>query len=111
MELSEKVKISTNEDYCSAHQINRIDLLKIDVEGHELDVLNGGKNMFSKSAIDMVTFEFGGTHIDTRTFFKDFFYFFQDHQMRIARITPTGYLCELKSYKEVFEQFGTTNFM
>jgi FkbM family methyltransferase len=111
MELSEKVKISTIDDYCDAHQINRIDLLKIDVEGHELDVLNGGKKMFSKSAIDMVTFEFGGTDIDTRTFFRDFFYFFQDYQMRIARITPTGYLCELESYKEVLEQFGTTNFM
>jgi FkbM family methyltransferase len=110
MDLSEKVKISTIDDYCSAYQINRIDLLKIDVEGHELDVLNAGKNMFSKSAIDMVTFEFGGS-ILTRGPLKDFFYFFQDHQMRIARITPTGYLCELKSYKEVFEQFATTNFM
>jgi len=111
MELSEKVKISTIDDYCDAHQIDRIDLLKIDVEGHELDVLIGGEKMFSKSAIDMVTFEFGGTDIDTRTFFRDFFYFFQDHRMRIARITPSGYLCELKSYNEGFEQFRITNFM
>lgn len=47
MELSEKVKISTIDDYCSAHQINRIDLLKIDAEGHELDVPSGrGKDVF-----------------------------------------------------------------
>ena len=111
MDLSEKVKISTIDAYCSDHRIDHIDLLKVDVEGHELDVLDGGKTMFSRSAIDMVTFEFGGCNIDTRTFFQDFFYFFQDHQMRIARITPAGYLCELRSYQEVFEQFRTTNFM
>jgi FkbM family methyltransferase len=111
MELSERVKITTVDDYCSAHQIHRIDLLKIDAEGHELDILHGAEKMFSQSAIDNVTFEFGGCNIDTRTFFQDFFYFFQDHQMQIARITPSGYLYELKSYKEVFEQFRTTNFI
>lgn len=111
MNLSEKVQISTIDHYCDAHQINHIDLLKIDVEGHEFDVLKGGEKMFSKSAIEMVTFEFGGCNIDTRTFFKDFFYFFEDYKMQIARITPSGYLCELHTYKEVFEQFRTTNFM
>jgi FkbM family methyltransferase len=111
MEMSEKVRISTIDAYCNVHEIDHIDLLKIDVEGHELDVLHGGKQMFSKSAIDVVTFEFGGCNIDTRTFFRDFFYFFQDQQMRIARITPAGYLCEIESYREIFEQFGTTNFL
>jgi FkbM family methyltransferase len=111
MDLSEKVQISTIDLYCNVHEIDHIDLLKIDVEGHELDVLNGGKQMFSRSAIDMVTFEFGGCNIDTRTFFQDFFYFFRDHQMRIARITPAGYLSEIESYREIFEQFGTTNFL
>jgi len=111
MELSEKVKITTIDDYCNTHQINRIDLLKIDAEGHELDVLHGAEDMFSKSAIDMVTFEFGGCNIDTRTYFQDFFYYFHNHKMTIARITPTGYLCELNSYKEIFEQFRTTNFI
>lgn len=110
MELTERVRISTIDAYCTAHGIDHIDLLKIDVEGHELDVLNGGEQMFSQSAIDMVTFEFGGCNIDTRTFFRDFFYFLQGHQMRIARITPAGYLHEIESYKEVLEQFRTTNF-
>src|SRR5260370_31745325 len=35
MELSEKVRISTVDHYCSAHEIDHIHLLKIDVEGHE----------------------------------------------------------------------------
>ncbi len=109
--LSEKVRTETLDAYCSDRQIERIDLLKIDVEGHELDVLRGGEGMFDKNAIRMVTFEFGGCNIDTRTFLRDFFYFFSRHKMRIARITPSGYFRELPSYREVFEQFRTTNFV
>lgn len=111
MSQSERVQISTVDAYCMDHRIDHIDLLKIDVEGHELDVLNGATQMFRKSAIDMVTFEFGGCHIDTRTFVRDFFHFFQEHQMRISRITPSGYLCELLFYTENLEQFRTTNFL
>lgn len=109
MRLSEKVRIETLDDYCAAHRIERVDLLKLDVEGHELDVLNGGARMFRNSAISMVTLEFGGCNIDTRTFVQDFFYFFSDHGMRMGRITPSGYLHELSSYKEILEQFRTTN--
>jgi FkbM family methyltransferase len=111
MALSEKVVISTIDDYCRGKQIEHIDLLKIDVEGHELDVLAGGKEMFSRSAIAMVTFEFGGCNVDTRTFMQDYFAFFAHHQMRVARITPAGYLYDIPSYREVLEQFRTTNFL
>ena len=37
---SEKVKIQTLDDYCKNQNVQNIDLLKLDVEGHELDVLN-----------------------------------------------------------------------
>jgi len=111
MGLSERVRIETLDFYCREHQIEYIDLLKLDVEGHELDVLNGATRMFSKAAISMVQFEFGGCNIDTRTFLKDFFYFFSDRGMRMARITPSGYLHEIRSYSEVQEQFTTSNFL
>ncbi len=111
MRLSEKVRIETLDAYCADRQIERIDLLKIDVEGHELDVLNGAQGMFGNAAVGMATFEFGGCNIDTRTFLRDFFSFFSRYKMRIARITPSGYFHELRSYREVFEQFRTTNFV
>jgi FkbM family methyltransferase len=110
MDFSENVGITTIDHYCGEHGIERIDLLKIDVEGHEMDVLSGATEMFRKSAIKMVTFEFGGCNIDTRTFVQDFFYFFDERHMAIARISPTGYMHELRSYKELHEQFRNTNF-
>ena len=71
----EKVAINTIDNYCSENSIDHIHLLKIDIEGHELDALAGAKEMFASKSIDIVTFEFGGCNIDTRTFFQDFWYF------------------------------------
>jgi FkbM family methyltransferase len=64
---SEKVKIDTLDSYCRRHAVQGIDLLKLDVEGHELDVLQGGQEMFGDRKIRMVSFEFGGCNIDSRT--------------------------------------------
>jgi FkbM family methyltransferase len=108
---SETVRVNTVDNYCQENNIERIQLLKCDVEGHELDVFVGASNMFHKQAIGIVTFEFGGCNIDTRAFFQDFYYFFKDVQMGIYRITPSGYLNPIRSYKEVYEQFRTTNFV
>ena len=109
--FSEEVEIRTVDDYCREHNINRISLLKIDVEGHELDALAGAKEMFERNAIDMVTFEFGGCNIDTKTYFQDFWYFFQDRKMDIFRVTPSGYLFPVLHHDVSDEQFRTTNFI
>jgi FkbM family methyltransferase len=106
----EDVVVSTLDNYCATRGIEHIDLLKVDVEGHELDVLFGAESMFKANAIDMVIFEFGGCNIDTRTFFQDYFYFFSEKNMVIYRITPSGYLMRIEKYSEICEQFRTTNF-
>jgi len=108
---SETVKIDTVDNYCKNNDIERIHLLKIDVEGHELDVLSGAAKMIGNKSIDMISFEFGGCNIDTRSFFQDFYYFFNGFHMNMFRITPSGYLYPINSYKEIFEQFRTTNFL
>jgi FkbM family methyltransferase len=108
---SETVAINTIDNYCAENAIDNIHLLKIDIEGHELDALAGARQMFEKKAIDIVTFEFGGCNIDTRTFLQDFWYFFLGVGMKLFRITPSGYLYPIESYKESEEQFRTTNFI
>jgi FkbM family methyltransferase len=108
---SEGIKIDTIDNYCLENAIDHIHLLKIDIEGHELDALSGARRMFDKKSIDIVTFEFGGCNIDSRTFFQDFWYLFVDLDMKLYRITPSGYLFPLQSYKEIHEQFRTTNFI
>lgn len=108
---SEKVAIDTIDNYCSENSIDHIHLLKIDIEGHELEVLAGARGMFATKSIDVVTFEFGGCNIDTRTFFQDFWHFFSEANFALFRITPSGYMRPLKAYSEILEQFRTSNFM
>jgi FkbM family methyltransferase len=47
----------TLDSFCRERGITRIDLLKIDVEGAELDVLEGARGLFSAGAIGCVLFE------------------------------------------------------
>jgi FkbM family methyltransferase len=108
---SESVTITTIDAYCAERAISRIDLLKMDIEGHELDALEGATTMFERRAVGAVLFEFGGCNIDTRTFFRDFWHFFEKHQMRVYRVTPGGFLCPIERYAESLEQFRTTNFL
>mgnify|MGYP003382429245 CR=1 FL=1 len=110
-EGSETVTIDTVDNYCAAKGIDRIDLLKVDIEGHELDCFKGAKGMFAKKAIGLVTLEFGGANIDTHTYFRDFWYFFEPLGMDLYRITPSGYLFKMDHYYETQEQFRTTNFL
>lgn len=111
MGRSEPIEIRTIDSYCSEYQIQKIDLLKLDIEGHELDALSGATWMFNHGLISIVTFEFGGCNIDTRSFFQDFWYFFLQFKMKIYRTTPSRYLHAIESYTEIDEQFRTTNFV
>ena len=109
---SETVQVETLDKYCKDKSIHSIDLLKIDVEGHELDVLTGALEMLKNHRIRMVSFEFGGCNIDTKTFFQDYWNFFaQFHGSEIYRITPSGHLIRVWKYREIYEQFRTTNFL
>lgn len=108
IEGNEQVKIDTLETYINNSDIDNIDLLKIDVEGNELDVLRGGENLFKNEKVKVCSFEFGGCCIDTRTFLVDYFDFFEKHGYHLYRLTPGGYLYPLPKYREIDERFRTT---
>jgi FkbM family methyltransferase len=110
-EQKETVRLSSVDEYCGEHGIARVDWLKLDVEGHELDVLRGAAGMFDRQAVDLVTFEFGGCNVDTRTFLRDFYNLFRDRGMTLHRITPGGYLHPIARYRETEEQFTTVNYV
>jgi FkbM family methyltransferase len=52
------VQVSTIDEFCSAYAIQNIDILKIDVEGCELDVLKGATETFNSQKIRFVYAEF-----------------------------------------------------
>lgn len=61
---TETIPTSTVDAYCESHNIEHIDLLKIDVEGAEYQVLKGASRMLREKRIQCVIFEFGQTTFD-----------------------------------------------
>lgn len=107
--LQESISIIKFEDYWRDHLGERvIDVVKIDIEGHEMSALNGFGAAIQKARA--IQFEFGGCNIDSKTYFQDFWYFFKEQKFEIYRITPIGPEL-IKSYREADEYFSTTNFV
>lgn len=66
MPIKEEIKVIKGSDFIKENNIKHINLLKIDVEGHELDVLEGLESFLSYKNIDYVQFEYGGTNLDSK---------------------------------------------
>lgn len=109
MKNFEKINIKTIDEFCIENNINHINLLKLDIEGHELSALNGATNMLNNKKINYIQFEFGGCNIDSRTYFQDFWYKLKDNY-NIYRIIKNG-LIPIKEYNESYEVFLTINYL
>ncbi len=105
----EKVKIDTLDNFCEKHEINRINVLKLDAEGNEFSILRGAEKMLQRGVIKYIQFEFGGCNIDSRTFFQDFWYLLSP-KYKIYRILKNG-LQPIGKYRESNEIFLNTNFL
>ena len=109
MTISHECHFTTADEFCNENNVERIHFLKMDVEGHELSVLEGAKKLLDNHKIDYIQFEFGGCNIDSRTFFQDFWYLLSD-RYNIYKIVPRG-LFQIKQYTELLEIFTCTNFL
>lgn len=97
------VTIKTLEDVCRESNIDFIDLLKIDTEGHEMSVLKGAANLIHNDKIGAILFEIASMNIASRTFLKDFYEFLDGYHF--YRLAP-DYLIPLGVYNhrnEIFE--------
>ncbi|WP_198164543.1 FkbM family methyltransferase [Rhodoplanes sp. Z2-YC6860] len=52
------VQCTTIDQFCSTHEVDQIDILKIDTEGFDLDVLRGASAMLMQGSIQFIYFEF-----------------------------------------------------
>jgi FkbM family methyltransferase len=110
MHLSQDVNLLTLDSFVSQQGISQIDFLKIDVEGHELEVLKGASRSLSEDRIKAIQFEFGGCNIDSRTYFRDFHKLLvRQHGFRLFRLAPNFKLVDLSVYNESLEIFSWQN--
>lgn len=98
-------QLVTGDAYCAQHGIDRIDFLKIDVEGADHLVLEGFSNALSRGAIRFVQFEYGYAHGDAHFLMKDFYRFFDRFGYAIGVIRPRGVVFSDFEYR--FNDFGS----
>ena len=106
----EKIRLETLDAYCERHRINKIDYLKVDVEGHELEVFKGASQMLKKGQICVIQFEYGGANIDSRVLLKDLFDLFQGYGYTLHKIYPKE-LRQKKRYDQQLENFQYQNWV
>lgn len=106
----ERISAVRLDDFSATQHIEKIDFLKIDVEGFEFKVLKGAGSLITESTIDFVQFEFGPHAIASRSYFQDFFSLLGP-SYRIFRILRNG-IFELKDYSPKYEQYvSATNYL
>ncbi|HBT93791.1 MAG TPA: hypothetical protein DEB23_05980, partial [Chitinophagaceae bacterium] len=93
------------DDYCNQHNINRIDFVKIDVEGFELDVLKGGIYLLTQKNVDVIQLEInralinsGTTPIEIISFVEQNGYTFCTYDFKSNKIIPITVNDERENY-------------
>ncbi|HUS18356.1 MAG TPA: FkbM family methyltransferase [Terriglobales bacterium] len=103
---SEIVVLNTVDQYCRESEIEHIEIMKIDAEGHDFLVMEGAKRMLFAKAISVLQFEYNHRWIDSRHLLKDVFDLLCPVGYCLGKVTPRGiefynaYHFELESFRE-----------
>ena len=109
LDVEETIELDSLDHFCTIHGIQEIDVLKMDVEGHEVAVLQGANRLLTEKRIKLIQFEFGGCNIDSRTYFRDFFHLLNPN-FRLFRLLADG-LQPIDRYNESLEVFQSANYV
>jgi FkbM family methyltransferase len=102
---SEEITLITLDEFCQSKDIRKIHFLKADVEGFELEIFKGAKNMLPN--IDFIQFEFSFANFNSKTYLFDFFEILSE--FRIYRVLRDG-IYEIQ-YDPRYEVLMTTNYL
>ncbi len=96
------------DDYLGAQQIARVDLLKLDVEGHEIAALHGLGERLRPEVIDVIQFKYGGAALDAGTSLRDLYRLLEGRGYMLAKLFPCA--LELRNYRPWMEHFSYANY-
>lgn len=102
-----KVIQTTIDMFAKRNNLNKINFIKIDVEGAELDVFKGAVDCLEYNIIDYIQFEYGGTYIDANIKLKDIVDFMAIYPYKLYKITNYG----LVPVFEIKEDYIYCNFL
>lgn len=109
-ERQETVELIGLDEYCEEQGVATIDYLKLDAEGHELDVLKGGSRLFESGRVKYGQFEYGGCNIDSRVLLRDLFAWLQAAGYQLFKLLPDR-LRPVPRYDQRLENFQYQNWV
>jgi FkbM family methyltransferase len=104
------VRIVPGDEYVSQKKIEEIAFLKLDVEGMEMEVLQGFASCLQTGVIKAIQFERGLVHAMTRHLLKDFLDLFGGYSYTVFKMFPKAFV-KLDYDVERDESFAGRNFL
>ena len=101
-----RVSVTTLDSFVSGSGIEKVLMLKIDVEGFDLGVMQGASNLLAHGNVDVVQFEYNWRWLRTKTSLLDVFDMINDCPYRFGRLAADhiafydGWHFELDRYIE-----------
>lgn len=109
LDKNEKVDTIRLDNYIKREKIIHIDFMKIDVEGHELAVLEGLSSYLDNNFIDFIQFEYGGANLDSKTCLLEFFDIFESRGFLVAKIMKNR--LDIRKFEQWMENFQYCNYV
>lgn len=106
---SEEIQLRRLDNYIEEKNINHIDFVKIDIEGHEFKAFEGFGKYLNGDFIDYIQFEYGGANLDSHTSLMEIFKFLRTRGFKIAKVMPNG--LEVREYKPYMDNFNYSNYV
>ncbi len=100
--LTMNVRLRKLDSFCIENNITKIDFMKIDTEGYELEILSGALDLISNHNVSVIQFEFNEMNLIKRINLKDFYELLKD--FTLFRISD-GALIDISKYKSEYEIF------
>ena len=101
--------VRRGDDYLRENKIERIDLLKLDVEGAERQVLGGFAKTLDEGRIDVIQFEYGKVAILTHFLLKDAYDLLEAKGYTVGKLYPDH--VDFRAYKLEDEDFLGPNYV
>ena len=95
--------------FCAQHGIEQVDFMKVDTEGHDLQVLKGFGEMLRPEKLRCIQFEYNETSVNARVFLADFFDLLQSRGYSLGKLYPRR--VEFTPYDVRLEDHRASNYL